>query len=596
MYPLILKLVFIGFIPSVIYAQANIDVLELEPQTIKIEKDYIGTLKSEEDIEISLEAEGILDKIHVKKGQRIKKGDLVAELRNDKRKIRLKIAKDTLELRQKQYDNEKKTAKTEIKQLEIELEREQQKLNFSLTDLKNEKELAKKRLSILQLQLKDAKDKLEHSQKQLQRDQDSSAKEIKQLEIELNREQEKSGFARTSLKNEKELAKKRLSILQLQLKDAKDKLAFTQSEFQRDQDAFNKQLLAEAAFEKSQYNLSVAQNQYAQIQEKIAQEQISAPTKIDQLKHNSEVQDNQTQLAEQRLALKKLSAKITFEKSQYNLFVAQNQYAQIQEKIAQEQVAAPTKQDQLQHNHNVQKNQAQLTQQKLKQTKLKKPLQLTELLNSVQRAQNDLTLSQEDLNQTVIHAPASGLVNNVHYEQGEFIGKGNTVIQLIKTDHMLIEFAIAEQDIPWLKVGQKAKISVPALKKEFSAQLNFINQESSDNRTFNAEFVIKNPKASLRSGMLAQTHIFLFEEKNQIVIPLNAVLQGFKDQSVFVVKDGTAQKRQVQLGHQFDEFVQIISGLTINDTLVIRGQSFISDGKSVSVKKVEKQTANQVYR
>ncbi len=591
-----LKISLIWFIPALTYAQTNIDVLELMPQTISIEKDYIGNLKSEANIHIGLEAEGVLDKVHVEKGKRIQQGDLVAELRNDKHKVRLKIAKDTLSLSQKTYASEKKTSKTEIKQLEIELKREQQKSAFAAIDLKNEKELAKKRLSILQLQLKDAEDNLIFTQNQLERDRESSTKEIKQLETELAREQERSSFARVNLENEKELAKKRLSILQLQLKDAEDNLAFNQSEFGRDQGAFTQQLLAESAFERSQYNLSVAQNQYDRIKEQIAQEQIATPAKIDQLQHNLKVQDDQTQLAEQRLSLKKVSVRTTLERSQYNLSVAQNQYDQIKERIAQEQVSAPARQDQLQHNLKVQENQTQLAQQRLQQTKLNKSLRLTELLNHVQKAKNDLTLSQEDLNQTLAYAPSSGFVNDVLYEQGEFINKGRTLIQLIKTDRMLIEFSIAEQDIPWLKVGQEAKISIPALKKEFPATLNFINQESSDNRTFQAEFLIENPKDSLRSGMLAQTHIFLFEEKNQIVIPLNAVLQGFQEQSVFIVQDGVARKKKVQLGYQFDNFVQITSGLTIDDILVIRGQSFIADGKAVSVKKVEKQTANQVYR
>ena len=101
-------------------------------------------------------------------------------------------------------------------------------------------------------------------------------------------------------------------------------------------------------------------------------------------------------------------------------------------------------------------------------------------------------------------------------------------------------------------------------------------------RTFEVKGRISEERADVVPGDLAQLTI-VFETRQGIGVPAEAVLYRRGRNLVFVVQDGKAVSREVETGLASDGWVEIASGLESGETVVVEGQTLLNDGASVSV-------------
>lgn len=85
--------------------------------------------------------------------------------------------------------------------------------------------------------------------------------------------------------------------------------------------------------------------------------------------------------------------------------------------------------------------------------------------------------------------------------------------------------------------------------------------------------------------MFAEVNLKLGQKENVIMIPKDAVLIKKHGNTVFVVKDGKAEEKLVQLGVSQEDKVEITEGLSEGEILVIEGQNLLSDGARVEIQK-----------
>ena len=70
-------------------------------------------------------------------------------------------------------------------------------------------------------------------------------------------------------------------------------------------------------------------------------------------------------------------------------------------------------------------------------------------------------------------------------------------------------------------------------------------------------------------------------DRNTTAVPAAAVFQEGARSSVWLVKDGVARLRPVRIGAQGEATYQILSGVQVGDTVVIRGADQVREGQSV---------------
>jgi membrane fusion protein (multidrug efflux system) len=110
-------------------------------------------------------------------------------------------------------------------------------------------------------------------------------------------------------------------------------------------------------------------------------------------------------------------------------------------------------------------------------------------------------------------------------------------------------------------------------------------------RTIMVKAVVPNPRRELQSGMFIEARLATDVRPNAVVIPEDAVLPLQGSSFVWVVIDGKATRRQVELGVRTPGFVEVKNGVESTEQVVVGGQERLAEGAPVQAKLVERRPA-----
>jgi Cu(I)/Ag(I) efflux system membrane fusion protein/cobalt-zinc-cadmium efflux system membrane fusion protein len=179
--------------------------------------------------------------------------------------------------------------------------------------------------------------------------------------------------------------------------------------------------------------------------------------------------------------------------------------------------------------------------------------------------------------------------------QGMRVMAGEELVQIADLSRVWVNAEIYEQDLPWVKVGQSARVELPYAGKVLEGKVDFIYPYlAGETRTARARIVFDNPGLEFKPDMYANVRIATEAVKGVLAIPANAVLRSGQGAVVFVAKgDGKFDPRQVDTGANGDDgFVQIRSGLNAGDQVVTSAQ-FMLDSESKLREAIQKMTEPQ---
>jgi RND family efflux transporter MFP subunit len=146
---------------------------------------------------------------------------------------------------------------------------------------------------------------------------------------------------------------------------------------------------------------------------------------------------------------------------------------------------------------------------------------------------------------------------------------------------------VPETDVHLVRIGQKAEITVPALPgKSFEGTVRIINVSADSNtRTYMTRISVANPEHSLRVGMVAEAKIRGDRTISMVTLPGDAVIrdpQGATQVFVYYPDQKRVYAKLVEIGALVDKDVQIKSGLSGNELIVLAGQTKLRNGQAVS--------------
>jgi multidrug efflux pump subunit AcrA (membrane-fusion protein) len=187
----------------------------------------------------------------------------------------------------------------------------------------------------------------------------------------------------------------------------------------------------------------------------------------------------------------------------------------------------------------------------------------------------------------IVRAPIAGIVGMKMIREGEQVGGAsgslNAVFTLYSIDNVKIYADVSEKDYALVAKGTPAEISLDAYPGEtFHGRVNNIRPVIDPlTRTTQVEIVLPNPRHRIKPGMFAKVDLILQRETNVQIIPFDAVL-GEEGKYVFVAQDGKAVKKPITLGLQQDDNVEVRSGLTAEDKVIVLGERVISEGSKIT--------------
>jgi multidrug efflux pump subunit AcrA (membrane-fusion protein) len=178
-----------------------------------------------------------------------------------------------------------------------------------------------------------------------------------------------------------------------------------------------------------------------------------------------------------------------------------------------------------------------------------------------------------------IKSPINGNVASLMVDVGAMVTPQAPVAVVMDYARVQVKFNVAEANMNCIKKNDRVTVKIDAMPNEdFQGIVSEVTPVVDPmTRTFGVTAIISNSKRHLRPGMTARVIINLGARIDVLVIPRDALLDGY----LFVVSDSTAERRDVISGIIGDENVEIISGVSDGERVVVVGQQRLAGGEKV---------------
>jgi len=202
--------------------------------------------------------------------------------------------------------------------------------------------------------------------------------------------------------------------------------------------------------------------------------------------------------------------------------------------------------------------------------------------------------TQATIDRKTIRAPFEGFIGIRQINAGQYVKSGDPIVQLESLDPIYVNFALPQQNLANLRVGQAVQLKADGIPdKVFKGSINAINSAvDATTRHIQIQATIPNPDHVLRSGMFAGVQVVLPSRESVVMVPATAVQFAPYGDSVFVIK--TLKDPQgkeflgvkevvVTLGKTRGDQIEIVKGLNQGDEIATSGIFKLHEGGAVKV-------------
>lgn len=189
-----------------------------------------------------------------------------------------------------------------------------------------------------------------------------------------------------------------------------------------------------------------------------------------------------------------------------------------------------------------------------------------------------------------VRAPFGGVVTERFVDPGLLLqaGTSSRAVQRIVTvadmDRVRVFLDVPESEVPFVQVGDPVTMTVDAMPgKQFKGKVTrFARVLDPATRTMKTEIVMPNPDWTLRPGMYGRATLFLDARSGAVSIPAEALRVDGAGTFVYSVVDGRLKRINVEADIADGTVVEITSGLSGNELIVVAAKGPITDGSPVN--------------
>lgn len=195
--------------------------------------------------------------------------------------------------------------------------------------------------------------------------------------------------------------------------------------------------------------------------------------------------------------------------------------------------------------------------------------------------------SQVEVSKMLLVAPFDGALGKFNISPGDYVTIGQKIVALTDIMHLRVEYSISEKYLSQLKLGQKVRMTTSAYPQEtFTGDVKFISPTiNNEDHTISLYADVNNDQRLLTSGLFVDLTQELGTENNALIVSEASLVPTIDGQQVYKIINGKALAVSVAIGQRVRNSVQIISGLSVGDNIVIAGQEKLKDGALVQTNK-----------
>ncbi len=183
-----------------------------------------------------------------------------------------------------------------------------------------------------------------------------------------------------------------------------------------------------------------------------------------------------------------------------------------------------------------------------------------------------------------VTAPFDGIVSRRLAEVGDLAAPGKPLLEIEDRGELRFEADVPEALIGMVNAGDKIEVSIPAIRQILPATIGEVSPTAdATSRTFLIKLDLP-ASPELRAGQFGRAAVPVGEAKS-LRIPAAAIVKRGQMEIVFVNDSGKARLRLVRTGKIFPDGVEILSGLSEGDTVILTNPAALVDGQSLEVAK-----------
>lgn len=198
---------------------------------------------------------------------------------------------------------------------------------------------------------------------------------------------------------------------------------------------------------------------------------------------------------------------------------------------------------------------------------------------------SEYELAQLKIKNSQIRAPISGVISDRLIKTGNMINTDQEVFDITDFDPILAIMKVPEHEMGKIKKGQQALLRVDAIPNT-TFEGNILRMSptvNSESGTFEVTVSVRDTSQQLKPGMFGRVRIVYDTRENTLMVPKNAVLSEDGENSIYVIKNNIAFKKDISTGYENGDNVEVIQGLAPSDTVVTVGQSSLQDSAHVEI-------------
>jgi RND family efflux transporter MFP subunit len=211
-----------------------------------------------------------------------------------------------------------------------------------------------------------------------------------------------------------------------------------------------------------------------------------------------------------------------------------------------------------------------------------------ELKTGLYKARATRNIARKALSDTTLKAPIPGTIGVKGIEIGQMVSPQIVAFTIVKSDVIYARVSVPESEVDQVTLGQQAGVQIAALDGQtFTGKVTMIAPVAdARSRTYDVKIELANPDYLLRPGMIVRAGIVTDRAVDMLTVPGSAIVRDADNLTYVFVADSKqklAQRKRVEPGTAIRKEIEIKSGLTAEDAVIVAGQHKLVDGCPITL-------------
>ena len=196
----------------------------------------------------------------------------------------------------------------------------------------------------------------------------------------------------------------------------------------------------------------------------------------------------------------------------------------------------------------------------------------------------DINLLKVRIAETEVRAPFDGMIGFRYVSEGTYVTPQVKIAHLVDQSTLKLEFAVSEKYVSENLMGKRISFTTYGYPDEFFATVYAVDYRIDETtRTIGLRARFDNRSGKLVPGMFASLTLITDEKTNALQVPTESIVPDMNEKKLWVVRGGRADLIPVVTGARTASMIEVLSGLSAGDTVLVSGLMQLRPNMAVKV-------------